>query len=67
MNTLSRSRLVRHVTLAPLPHPLAVLLAWNARHRMRRDLARLDPHLLRDIGLTEGQALAESRKPFWAD
>lgn len=33
--------------------------------RQRRALARLDEHLLRDIGLTREQALAEARRLPW--
>lgn len=66
----------------PLPHalpaqmpPLSRLLvtvaltlaAWDSRHRGRRALARLDDHLLRDIGLNEGRAASEATKPFWQD
>jgi len=31
----------------------------------RRQLAALDPHMLRDIGVTQEQAIAESRKLPW--
>ena len=44
-------------------------LAWVevalARRRQRVRLAALEPRLLRDIGITHAEALAESRKPFW--
>ena len=41
-------------------------LALNAsRWRQRRDLADLDDHLLRDIGVTREQARRESSRPFW--
>lgn len=33
--------------------------------RQRRALSDLDPHLLRDIGLSEYSAQAESRRPLW--
>ncbi len=33
------------------------------RHRVR--LSQLDDALLRDIGLTREQALAEAKRPFW--
>lgn len=36
-----------------------------ARQRARRELTRLDEHMLRDIGLSRSQALFESDKPFW--
>ncbi|MBL8662167.1 MAG: DUF1127 domain-containing protein [Candidatus Odyssella sp.] len=40
---------------------------WAARARQRRDLADLDAHLLKDIGVTPGQAVRESAKPFWVE
>ena len=36
-----------------------------ARRRNRRALARLDQHLLRDIGLSADEARTEVAKPFW--
>ncbi|MFP6749511.1 MAG: DUF1127 domain-containing protein [Alphaproteobacteria bacterium] len=38
---------------------------WHLRAGPRRRLGELDRHALRDIGLTEKQAKAEARKPFW--
>lgn len=35
------------------------------RHRERRQLAALDAHLLRDIGLDSQAAESECTKPFW--
>jgi uncharacterized protein YjiS (DUF1127 family) len=35
------------------------------RQKDRRQLARLDAHLLRDIGLEAPEAKAECAKPFW--
>jgi uncharacterized protein YjiS (DUF1127 family) len=37
------------------------------RQRERQQLARLDGHLLRDIGLDAQAAEAECTKPFWKD
>ena len=37
------------------------------RHHTRRELGRMDRHLLADIGLTEAQARAEVAKPFWRE
>lgn len=45
----------------------SLLLHWETRRRLRRDLSRLDAHLLRDIGLTPRLAAAERAKPFWQD
>ncbi len=35
------------------------------RQRERRQLAALDAHLLRDIGLDSQTAASEATKPFW--
>lgn len=42
-----------------------LLLRWETRHRLRRDLSRLDGHLLADIGVLPHLAAAECGKPFW--
>ena len=38
---------------------------WMQRSRQRKQLARLDKHLLEDIGLTKEMATKEIKKPFW--
>lgn len=43
------------------------LARWDDRRRSRRALSLLDSHMLRDIGLTEARANAETGKPFWAE
>jgi len=43
----------------------ATLRGWQERYEVRRRLAELDDHLLRDIGITRVQAAAEAAKPFW--
>lgn len=68
---MSRSGLIAFIAL-PSPARLfgaamQVVLAWETRRRMRTDLARLDPHLLRDIGVNPDAAMAEASKPFWRD
>ena len=39
--------------------------AWLQRLRSRRALAELDERLLRDIGLSPSEAVAECAMPFW--
>lgn len=34
-------------------------------HKERRDLARLDPHLLKDVGLSEDERRREIRRSVW--
>jgi len=43
----------------------ALLGCWVARRRERRELARLDLRMLRDIGVTPSEAAGEADKPFW--
>jgi uncharacterized protein YjiS (DUF1127 family) len=43
-------------------------LFWIERSRQRRqlrELADLNNHLLKDIGVSQEQALREASKPFW--
>ncbi len=57
--------------LAPLP-ALAVFVAvvltrWGTRHRTRNALAKLEPHMLRDIGVSASAARRETERMFWQD
>ena len=38
-----------------------ILSVFRQRHR----LAELEPHMLKDIGLTEGEAHREATRPIW--
>jgi uncharacterized protein YjiS (DUF1127 family) len=44
---------------------LALVSTWATRTRARRELARLDPRMLRDIAATPSEAARECNKPFW--
>ena len=41
------------------------LLTWQERSRQRHQLASLSDHMLRDIGLTRADVMAETTKRFW--
>jgi uncharacterized protein YjiS (DUF1127 family) len=63
----------RHITRPAPGSPgvfrrgLALLSLWCLRVAQRRQLAEvsLDPHMLRDLGLTQHDAAREIRKQFW--
>ncbi len=43
---------------------------WYQNWRTRRnlaELAELNDYLLKDIGVSRGEAMEEARKPFWRD
>jgi uncharacterized protein YjiS (DUF1127 family) len=45
-----------------------ILRFWIGRSRQRRrlgELAELDNYLLKDIGVSQREALREAAKPFW--
>ena len=44
---------------------VADVLLWQERGRLRSALARLDDHLLRDIGVSHEEAAHECAKPVW--
>lgn len=54
----------RH-TGAWLLRVVAILELWSERRRQRRALRGLSDHMLKDVGLSRGQAEYEGRRPFW--
>jgi uncharacterized protein YjiS (DUF1127 family) len=59
--TLEAMRAVDRVLLLAVE----TLLNWQARARMRTQMAELSDHLRKDMGLTVGDVIRESDKPFW--
>jgi uncharacterized protein YjiS (DUF1127 family) len=54
--------------LAPrlvLGRAVSLLAFWYERHLQRRDLAALDEHLRRDLGLTPDDVRRQCARPFW--
>ncbi len=41
------------------------VVTWEARQRTRKDLQRLDGHLLRDVGIDPMTAEVEANRRFW--
>ena len=42
-----------------------VVATWHARSAERQQLQEMDDRLLKDIGITRTDAIAEGSKPFW--
>jgi uncharacterized protein YjiS (DUF1127 family) len=42
-----------------------LLREWLLRVHTRRDIAKLDPRTIRDLGLAPSQMEFEAQKPFW--
>ena len=57
-------RIVRQAASAAI-RVIETILLWMERAEQRRQLARLDDHLLKDIGVTRPEAAREAAKPFW--
>ncbi len=53
----------------PGPYPGAaaarLVAVWYDRWLMRQELADLDDHVLRDVGLDRETVRREAEKPFW--
>ncbi|MCP4295270.1 MAG: DUF1127 domain-containing protein [Proteobacteria bacterium] len=61
------------ISLAPLTEELSQFFTkaaqtvskWKNNYRSRKELALMDSHMLKDIGLTEADVYNEVEKPFW--
>jgi uncharacterized protein YjiS (DUF1127 family) len=42
-----------------------ILNEWRRRARGRREIAKLDHHAARDLGISLSQLQFEAQKPFW--
>jgi uncharacterized protein YjiS (DUF1127 family) len=72
------NRLLTTETVRLLPQWLAIrdrpargALSWDnlraawRRYRSRQNIAQLDGHMLKDIGVSFAEAETEANKPFW--
>jgi uncharacterized protein YjiS (DUF1127 family) len=73
-NRLLTSEIVRLLPqewLAVHGRPARAALSWEGvraawrRYRSRQNIAHLDSHMLKDIGVSFTEAEAEANKPFW--
>ena len=66
----SHTVLGRNASNLPLIAQVAVSFAdlvmiLAERHKTRKQLRKLPPHLLRDVGITRTMSVEEAQKPFW--
>ncbi|MBV9153950.1 MAG: DUF1127 domain-containing protein [Alphaproteobacteria bacterium] len=61
----ARRRALRDRVRPTLGQAVALWREWRRRARSRQELAQLDERMLRDIGVTPGEAWREINKPFW--
>ena len=45
--------------------PVRTIQGWIAVARQRRELAALEDHQFRDLGLDRADAMREAARPFW--
>jgi uncharacterized protein YjiS (DUF1127 family) len=69
MAEIARDALYPALDLPPISRVVLglahLVLVWEMRRTTRKALQQLEPHLLRDIGLTSDQAAREAGKPAW--
>ena len=53
------------LALVSVTRLVEMLMDWRDRARQRRQLAAMDQHMLRDIGLSLADVEQETQKPFW--
>jgi uncharacterized protein YjiS (DUF1127 family) len=64
-------RLLPQEWLAVRGRPSRAASSWDSmraswrRYRSRQNIAQLDSHMLKDIGVSFAEAEAEANKPFW--
>ena len=44
---------------------ISAMNLWIERYHQRKQLAELEPRMMRDLGLSKAQVQAEISKPFW--
>ena len=58
---------VRYALRDATDRVFATVREWRRRSRERAELVALDDRMLRDIGLTQGEAEFLANKPFWKE
>jgi uncharacterized protein YjiS (DUF1127 family) len=65
MSTLTHNSMINHHGQSVLSQLVETLHVWRQRYEARRELAQWSDRDLHDIGLSSGDAIYETSKPFW--
>ncbi len=65
MTDTTLSQLTKYHATDRLARVRAAFALWRRRARERSELAAMNAHDLRDIGISRAEAEFEIRKPFW--
>jgi uncharacterized protein YjiS (DUF1127 family) len=65
MSTFTHDSMINHHGQGVLAQLADTLHVWRQRYEARRELAQWSDRDLHDSGLSSGDAIYESSKPFW--
>ena len=65
MSTLTHESMTNHHVPGVLAQLSEVVRIWRKRYRTRQELAQWTDRDLHDVGLSRGDIILETEKPFW--
>jgi uncharacterized protein YjiS (DUF1127 family) len=65
MSTLTHEPMTNHHVEGVLGQLSETLHTWRQRYRSRLELAQWTERDLHDVGLSRGEIVSETEKPFW--
>jgi uncharacterized protein YjiS (DUF1127 family) len=65
MSTLTHESMTNHHVPGVLGQLSEILHTWRKRYRTRQELAQWTDRDLHDVGLSKGDIVFETEKPFW--
>ena len=65
MSTLTHNSMINHHGQGVLAQLTDTVHVWRQRYEARRELAQWSDRDLHDIGLSTGDVIHETSKPFW--
>ena len=65
MSTLTHELMTNNHVVGVLAQLSEVLHIWHKRYQERQELAQWSERDLHDVGLSRGEIISETEKPFW--